>query len=575
MTTTALALSCGGYDPAACIARDGEVLAYVEEERLCREKHAVGRFPTGALREVLDLAGVAISEIQCISVNWDLPRFENGHMQSFYAESNRGRNIAMATLRWQRRNLQTYTHDSIRNYLHVKLREIGLSSTLPPIQSFPHHYIHAWHSFVMSGHSKANVLVLDGSGDSECSSFWLFDDATARLLSVRQIPNSLGWFYAAITEFLGFSAYDGEHKVMAMSAIGKPNSKLRAAIERLLPINGGEYELRPHLIHDGEHSFSWRFTDSLVELLGVEPKQQGQEFLQVHFDLAFEAQRQLEQAAISFALKSSTDKSVPLCLGGGVALNVTLGAALQRAFPQYPVFVNPLASDSGAIVGSALRATCQGNRIKQAGNLFLGRQFSQVHVEGLLSNRNLSWEAAEPSAILTQLLRGRLVGWFQGRAEAGPRALGARSILCDPRNEHAIDRLTNLIKRREVWQPYGLSVPATKLEETIAAKISSENMSIAVEILPEPIRKGLRAIHADGTTRPHVVHSDTQPLLHEVLVKFGAQTGVFALINTSLNRKGEPIAYSPEDALSVFCETQLDALVLENCLVLKEQSNHG
>jgi carbamoyltransferase len=569
-TTTALAISLGAHDPAVCLARDGDILAHVEEERVLREKHADGKFPSRALREVLDIARLGMSDIDCIAVNWDLPRFEDGRMAQFYADANRGRKVTEATLQWQRRNLQTFTTDALRNRLRLEFERLGFSS-VPKIISFPHHDVHAWQAYTVSGFDQANVLVMGGSGDAECSSVWTFDGQTAKQLACQNMPHSLGWFYAAITEYLGYAAYDGEHKVMAMAAFGAADPSLESAIGEMLAVTPQGYELASRYIHDGAHSFSGRFTDALVDLLGMAPKRLAQRFEKAHFDLAFVAQRQLEKAAIAFLRASGADLSLPLCVSGELALNVTLGSRLQREFPAHPVFANPLGADSGAQLGAALRATCAHRPVAYKGSLLLGREYPQQQIEQLLASRQLEWQPATVEAILSLLDDGRLLGWFQGRAEVGPRALGARSILCDPRNETAMAKLTEVMKLREHWQPYGLSMPASRVHEVIAGPLASENMSIAAPVRPAQIANGLKAVHIDGSTRPHVVHQAAQPLLFEVLERFGEQTGVFALINTSFNRRGEPIAYAPRDALSIYLETELDALVIGHCLLTKRQ----
>lgn len=574
--TYVLAVSWGHSDPAVAISSNGKIVAYVEEERLSRVKHAFGNFPILALRECLSIAKIKLSDITLIAINWDLERFENGSIKEQYAKINLEYTPEKSTLDWQRENLRKYTTKTVKQAFFENLAPHFESLSLPPIVSFGHHYIHAWQAAIMSGYSDALVLVIDGSGDDMASSIWKYDGKDVTPKRVVKLPHSLGWFYAAITEFLGFQAYDGEHKVMAMSAYGKATSFLDKAIAEILCITEREYKINPKFIHDGPHTYSGRFTDQLIRLLKIKPKNPSDKFEKIHFDLAAAAQRQLNKAVTNFLNSElSVARTKNVCFSGGVALNVTLSAHLQNNCGIDHFFANPLASDAGAIVGSALRADShfRHSTTRPIEILSLGRSYSRSDIRYILDSERREYTCLEGeySRIVTLLQNGCLVAWMYGGAEAGPRALGNRSILCDPTNATAVSKLTMEVKNRHSWQPYGLSIPNSHVHEYLAIPVDSHNMSIAVPTTKTLQDKIPALIHPDGTLRPQIVHKNKNPEFFDLLQLFGNSSGVYALLNTSLNRRGEPMAYSPNDAITIFDETTIDALIIEDILLLKKQ----
>lgn len=571
--STVLGISWGHSDPSVCLVHDHSIVAYVEEERLSRVKHAFGNFPARALVECLQIGNFSISDVDAISINWDLAKYESGQMEYFYNTINALGNPNSKTLDWQKKTLHTYTSSTVKNYLRARFKEIFDTPRIPRLLSFGHHYIHAWQAVAMSGFKEANALVIDGSGDDLCSSLWVVSQDNTELIHSAKIPDSLGWFYAAITEFLGFKAYDGEYKVNAMAAYGQYDAAIDRAMNDVLSVDGAKYSLNRKFIHDGDHSFSDRYTDALPEKLGIAPKMISADFTQQHFDLAFAAQRQLERSVLAFLPPQTINTSRALCISGGVALNVTLSAHIQQALlPNTPIFVNPLASDAGAVLGAALRG---GSSVfpsldERTRTLGLGRMFSNRDILIVLGQNGLMAKRAQLdySDVAKLLLEGAIVAWFQGRAEAGPRALGFRSILCDPRNAQAANKLT-MIKQRATWQPYGVSMQQEYSHTYLTRPIWSDNMSISVPVSRHFADVASPSVHKDGSVRPHIVRKELQPEFHALLTSFGALSGIFALINTSLNRRGEPIAYSPQDAVAIFTETDIDVMVMSNFVVNK------
>lgn len=574
-----LSLSWGHYDPSACISINGNIVAYVEEERLTRQKHAIGRFPDLALLEVLDIAGITILDVNLISVNWDLQKFESGYMEIFYDNYNAKYRPDGNTRRWQRNNLCHLNHEFIRNFLVGKFTELFGSSYVPEIVSFGHHYVHAWQASVMSGFDDSIVLVMDGSGDDLATSIWFWKDGSLRNIKEIYIPNSLGWFFAAVTEFLGFSAYDGEAKVMAMAGYGFNDLGLKCLFDRVLDVHDGEYSLNLDYIHNGLHTYSGRFTDKFFdEIGGGMPLDSNME--QRHFNIALAAQNKLFEAA-SALLRPVMNLyfSNNICLSGGVALNVSLSRRIQSELGFEKLFSNPLSSDAGAIVGASLLASSRVVGIEQRKkishhlkNLSLGRCYSDAMIIDILHNKGYKkfYRIGGDYIPVAELLAsGAILAWFQGGCEAGPRALGFRSLLCDPRNGRAIDKLTVEIKARQWWQPYGVSVIKEMCVDYFELDVFSPNMSTSVGVREIFRNIAPRAVHVDGSVRPHVV-DDHFLSFYKLIRSFGDITGLYALINTSLNRKGEPIAYSPSDALEVYEGSSVDAIVIGDFLLQKE-----
>ena len=370
-----------GIDPAACLLRDGALESYVEEERLIRYKHAPNIFPIRSLDYCLRQAGIGIGDVDCIAYGWDIPRYSNGAMRAFYQRVNAEHLPDPATVAWQRRLLGEFHEESFRERLRRQIVSFFGTSTLPPLRFFPHHASHAATAYYLSPYQEALVVTLDGSGDSQCATVWLGTGDCMELIHEVEIPDSLGWFYAAITEFLGFDAYDGEYKVMGLAAYGRPHPHFREALERVVPVaaDGWSYHVDPKFIHHGPHTYSDRFTDHLVNALGLPPRQGPVGLAPIHEDLAFEAQRLLEDRVLRFVrhFREATGRR-HLCLAGGVALNVKMNSHLRRSGLFDDVYVFPIPSDSGTAIGAALGIYHQltGKRPKPLDHLYLGPEFT-------------------------------------------------------------------------------------------------------------------------------------------------------------------------------------------------------
>jgi len=567
-----------GIDPAAAVICDGQVVAYVEEERLLRYKHAPNVFPLRSIQACLDLAGLQLRDLDCAVYGWDAPRYESGDMARFYEEANLRHPPDEATRRWQQRNVGLFSPASLRRTLTSQLiRHFGVTADeVPELVFYPHHRTHAAAAFFLSPCDEALVLTLDGSGDSECTVLWRGAGTTLEPIHRIEIPDSLGWFYAAITELLGFDAYDGEYKVMGLAAYGRENQDVREKLAQIVRPgpNGWDYVVEPRYIHHGAHTFSDRFTDELPELMGLPPRQGPRKIEPIHEDIAFEAQRLLEESVLRLLTHFRKETGLSkLCIGGGVALNVKMNSRIHRTDLFDDVYAFPIPNDSGLSIGAAIGLEVErtGKRPAALGHLYLGPSWTDDEIEIQLKSCGLAYRKCDDIAIDTAevLADGKVVGWFQGRLEGGPRALGGRSILADPRRIEARDRVNAAIKFREYWRPFCPSLTVEAAQRFLVKATSAPFMILAFEATAEARERAPAVVHVDGTMRPQTVDRESNPRYHRLLEAFEAKTGVPVLLNTSFNVKGEAIVTTPRDAIRTFASTGLDALAIGSFLVEK------
>jgi len=570
-----------GVDSAACLLQDGNLTAYVEEERLIRFKHAENIFPIRAIESCLNIGGIELTDVECVTYGWDLKGYSDGTIAAFYEETNRKYPPDPGTLAWQKSNLSIFNEQTVQKRVRNHLsRHFGVPfDQMPRLESYPHHQCHAAKAFWLSPHDEALVLIVDGSGDCECTTLWHGKEKQLELLHEITIPHSLGWFYAAITELLGFRAYDGEYKVMGLAAYGRENLDFRSKLEEVLRPgeNGWDYELPPRFIHHGKHTYSDRFTDELAEHLDFEPRQGPAPLEPIHEDLAFEAQRILEETVIRLVTHWQQETGLTnLCIAGGVGLNVKLNSKLHKAELFERVWPFPIPNDSGTSIGAAVGVhhRLTGERPERLEHVYLGPGYTDEQVETQIRGCGYAYrdcdDIAEAAAEL--LAEGKVVGWMQGRLEGGPRALGGRSILADPRSVEARDRVNSAIKFREYWRPFCPSMTAESAERFLQRAEDAPYMILAFDATEEAKQLIPGVVHVDHTARVQTVTHETNPRYHDLLKAFERRTGVPVLLNTSFNIKGEAIVCSPRDAFRTFWSTGIDALAVGRFLIEKPES---
>jgi carbamoyltransferase len=542
-------LSAGYHESACCLLRDGELVAAAEEERFSRLKHDP-RLPLGALRFCLERGGIGIDQVDALA----------------YYESPVKK---LARQLWAGQASQLSDLDAGR--VERDLRErAGFAG---PILSFEHHQSHAASSFFYSGFEEAAVLTMDGVGEWATTTYGRGRGSDLAIFEEVHYPHSLGLLYSTITAFLGFRVNDGEYKVMGLAPYGKPSCL--DALRRLIRLEErGQFALDMRYFDfvagDRMH------TDALCDLLAMPPRAPGTELGDCHRDLARSLQLLLEDVLLEKVRYLAREVASPnLCLAGGVALNCVANRRILDDGPFEELFVQPAAGDSGTCLGAAALAHValagerpQRRRLEQVS---LGPAFSSCHIGGLLAAAGIAaqdFSGREPellAAVVERLLAGEVAGWFQDRMEFGPRALGARSILADPRRPEVRDRVNRLIKKREDFRPFA---PSVLLEHAAAHFALGHPSPFMLATCPVRSAIDLPGItHVDGSARPQTVDRRHLPRYAALLDAFHRRTGCPILLNTSFNVDGEPIVCTPEDALRSMAAARLDALVLGDYLV--------
>jgi carbamoyltransferase len=546
-------LSAGYHDAACCLLVDGVLVAAVEEERFTRIKHDA-RLPMAAFRFCLAAAGLDITDLDAIA---------------YYESPSRKR---------ERQLRSGVAADDPR--IDASLPERAIRELLGwegPIHWAPHHEAHAASAFFASGFDDAAILVADAVGEWATTSYGSGRGATLETLGQVDFPHSLGLYYSTLTAWLGFAVNHGEYKVMGLAPYGEPRylERMRALIE-----SRADGEFRLNLDYFDFIGGTRMYSERLSQLLGAPPRLPGAPLTQLHMDVARSAQLLLEEILLEKARWLHARSGLAdLCLAGGVALNVVANGRIAREGPFARVFVPPAPGDSGACIGAAALAhvalTGERPRISVDGRALrsaaLGPRCGADEVARLLATTGLpliDYRQREDEllqAVVDRLVDGQVIGWFHGALEFGPRALGGRSLLADPRNPDMRDRLNRLVKQREAFRPFAPSVLEAHATAhfDLAAPAPFMAQTCAVR---SPL--SLPAItHVDGSARPQTVNAADLPRFAALLDAFHRRTGCPLLVNTSFNVAGEPIVATPADALSTFAVAAIDALVLEDCLL--------
>jgi carbamoyltransferase len=556
------------HDPSAALLVEGRLVAAAEEERFCREKHARRRFPLEAARYCLADAGLAPRDVEVVAVPWS----ERAYRRHMWAYARRAA-WSKPSHAWKAIAKARERNEEKRRDLTAGLAALGIDAARVEVEWVEHHLAHASSAYHLAGFDEAAILTIDGKG--EFTATMLARGRGAAIEPVREIlsPDSLGLFYATITEFLGFESHDGEFKVMGMAAYG---DAARADLAPLLAEDGrGGYRVNDALVwvRRGRRVGGKRYSARLVELLG--PPREDDDALGRYADIAAAAQAALERIAVALVerhLAEDLARHGTLCLAGGCALNVRMNQRLLAHPLVKRIFVQPAANDAGTALGAAsFAAAARGARIEPMRHAYWGPAYDRGACRRALESAGLAFE--EPADMAERaaeiLAQGSVLAWFQGRMELGPRALGARSILAHPGLAGMADRINAQVKFRERWRPFCPSILAARASEVLGAAHEAPFMTISFDVAKAWRERIGEAVHVDGTARPQVVDAASAPLFHRVIERFEARAGLPALLNTSLNRRGEPIAMTPEDAVRVFRESGLEALALGPFLARK------
>jgi carbamoyltransferase len=594
-----LGISCFYHDAAAALVRDGEIIAAAEEERYTRKKHDYD-FPAHAIEFCLKAGGITTDALNYV-VFYEKPfvkfdRIMRTVLQTFPKSMAVFRE---SMLTWLGEKL--WVKELIRKRLQVPQEKILFSE---------HHLSHAASAFLCSPFEEAAILTVDGVGEWVTATMGIGKGNDIRMLREIHFPHSLGMLYSAFTAYLGFEVNEGEYKVMGMAPFGRP--RYVDEVYKLIRVgNDGGFQLNMDYF-SFHHSTQHTYNDKFVALFGPERPATMQFFtrqtgypsyfgtrppdfeqagkLNEHYaDVAASIQVVTEELLLRMASSLYKATGLPkLCMAGGVALNSVANGRILRETPFEEIFVQPSAGDGGGALGAALYAyhTVLGQpRRTVLGHAYLGEAYEPTVVADFLRQQEVRYEAFESEdklldRVVRALVEGKVVGWFQGRFEWGPRALGNRSILADPRRAEMKDIVNTKIKFREPFRPFAPSVLVERTEEYFELPAATRHYPARFMLYVVKVRDEKQSVipavtHVDGTGRLQTVSQEMNALYYGLINRFGDATGVPIVLNTSFNLRGEPIVNTPAEAFSTFNRSEMDVLVLDRFVIEKPRQTMG
>ncbi len=558
----------GQHDPSAVLFEDGTPVFGVEEERYTRDKHATETFPDCAIQACLDYRGLELTDLERILLPYD-PTLRSEIAAHYLTDAIRAPGLGrkLSTLE---RTLVTQIRSRFVPTRQIESRLESFGTPLPPIETTPHHRCHAASAFHPSGFDEGIVLTVDAKGEYDATVVWYADSTGLQRVRTYEHPNSLGLFFAAVTEFLGYRMFNGEGKVMGLAPYGDDNPEIESALRSLID-TGVDYDVTDLTKRWG----TGHGVETLENAFGQPRKESPESFDQWDKDLAYTAQKLLEETVVDIA-ESAVERfdTATVALAGGVALNCKLNQRVRESPVVDDVFVQPVAHDAGLALGAGWSRQRPADVDRQT-DVYLGPEYATDEIRATLETNKI--EYAEPDDleryVAERLADGDLVGWFQGRMEMGPRALGARSILADPRTAASRNRVNRFVKHREEWRPFAPSMLESAAEEYLVDGRPSPFMIDADDVRPSKTDELEAVLHpADDSTRPQTVREDQHPRYHRLISEFADITGVPVVLNTSFNDHAEPIVRTPTQAIKDFYGMGLDVLVLEDLVVEKDVS---
>jgi carbamoyltransferase len=595
-TTHILGFSAYYHDSAACLIKDGVIIAAAQEERFNRKKHFPG-FPTEAIRYCLHEGNISLQDVSYV-VFYEKPfvKFER-LLETYLSFAPRGIKSFLAAMpSWLKEKI--FLKDDIKKEL-VAVDELT-KGQVPPILFAEHHESHAASAFYPSPFRESVVLCMDGVGEWATTSTWLGEDHKLTPLWEIPFPHSLGLLYSAFTYYTGFKVNSGEYKVMGLAPYGEPKY-VKVIYDSILDLKeDGTFRLNMEYFNycTGLTMTSRKFDN----LFGGPPRKPESPLSQREMDLARSVQEITETIMVRLANTLHRETGVEnLCMAGGVALNCVGNGRIVRETPYKEIWVQPAAGDAGGAIGAALSGwhrfldkprTVNGSRDAMRGS-YLGPAYSNNEIEHFLKTKQITYICLNDDLLYDHvseaLASGKVVGWFQGRMEFGPRSLGSRSIIGDARSSKMQSVMNLKIKYRESFRPFAPSVLRERVSDYFDLDSDSPYMLLVapvkdkrrkavteaqralwgIDLLNVP-RSDIPAVtHVDYSARIQTVHEDTNPRYYKLIKAFEAKTGYGVIVNTSFNVRGEPIVCSPEDAYRCFLRTEMDMLVLENCVLQK------
>jgi len=593
--TTILGISAFYHDSAAALITNGEIVAAAQEERFTRKKHDAG-FPQNAIIYVLKEANSSLDQVDHV-VFYEKPflKFER-LLETYVANAPQGfQSFRAAMPVWLREKLFQ------KSLLVKNLKQFSNNFKSDKLLFAEHHKSHAASAFYPSPFQEAVILTLDGVGEWATTTVSIGKGNSLEIVKEIHFPHSLGLLYSAFTYYLGFKVNSGEYKVMGLAPYGEPKYK-KLILDNLIDIKeDGSFFLNQSFFNyaSGLTMINQRF----LNLFGKPIRKSESDLLtQFHMDIASSIQAVIEEVIIKMTKKLSEEYKLPnLCMAGGVALNCVANTKILKVGHFKNLWVQPAAGDAGGALGAALLVWYKElgknrtlSKIDSMKGALLGPKYNQEEIESSLLKCGAKFKALDDDSIIKTtakyLAEGKAIGWFQGRMEFGPRALGARSIIADPRSEKMQKTLNLKIKYRESFRPFAPSVLREDLNEWFDFNYASPYMLLISDVkknirheLNEAEKKlfGIDKInikhstipavtHVDYSARIQTVHKDTNPKYYSLISRFKEITGCPVIVNTSFNVRGEPIVCTPADAFRCFMGTQLDALVVGNFFLIKK-----
>jgi len=558
------------HDPSAAILIDGKIIAAADEERFIREKHAQDKFAANAVRFCLEKAKVKPSDIDIVAYPWSL----GAHLGCVPLYVKRCWRTRPSQALKSVTQLGKAYKDALRK-LNGSLSGAGINPRKVKKYFVEHHLAHASSAYHLSGMKDCAIMSIDGAG--EFTSTLFAKSKNGRIEKIKEIiwPDSLGLFYSTITEYLGFEVNDGEYKVMGMAPYGDPS---KVDMSHIIRYTGKSFYCNDDYVwvtRSRRYDKNKVFSRKMVEEWG--PPRKGDALTEPYVHIAAAAQKVLEDITIklmedylSDTLKETGGR---LCFAGGVALNVKLNKRILEHPLVKELFVQPAANDSGTALGAATYIANElGEKIEPMHHAYLGPEYTDDEIKTILDTYKIPYEYHNDiiETVAELLAKGEIVAWFQGAMEYGPRALGNRSILSNPSVKGISDQINAIIKFREKWRPFCPSILKEYAKEILNTDHPSPYMTFSFTVNEKWRDKIREVVHVDNTARPQIVDEKSNPKFCSLLKSFHKKTGLPVLINTSLNRRGEPVVCSPDDALNMFYGSGLEYLVMGNLLVKKK-----
>ncbi|MBN1294795.1 MAG: hypothetical protein JXB48_23365 [Candidatus Latescibacteria bacterium] len=590
-----LGLNAFEEKPSACLLIDGRLKRFCEEERFTRLKGSYGHFPINAVKWCLKSEKLSLNSVNKIAFSWGCGKYpyemlahlakiklksflhKMGHRYTT-SESN---GSVLDGLSY----LYRHTPDYIRRKIRDSFRMGGFIESIPDIVFVEHHLSHAYQAFNQSPFESAAVLVADGSGEDKCVSGFHFSNGHFNKIFSIDVPYSLGWFYAGFTAYLGFRPNMDEGKLMGLAAYGEERKNNNNWIERLnkiIRLSEAGYEIGAKYFKFGGNSFHPKFTDHLAHYIksfnnNLSPLGMNNQDIHLkneYVDIAFAVQYHLETIVQSLVRKLIEATGCQnLCCSGGIFMNCKLNGSLLHNTAVKNIFVHPASSDDGTSIGAALYVSDGLGQLSRnlLENVQYGPRYTNDEVEEILKTCHISYIRPDDIGLEVAkiLSRQQTVGWFQGGVEMGARALGGRSIIAYPGNTEVKNTLNARIKFREAWRPYCPSVLKEKSALYFKDPIETPFMTIARTATDTLKKRAPSVVHVDGSIRPQTVDKNILPKWYHMIENLSCFGLDPIVLNTSFNIKGEPMVCNPYDAIRTFFATGLDALAIEDYLIIK------